>query len=56
MSTNAAAPSEIELEFAAVTVPSLRNAGFNPGIFAAFALPGCSSFVDDACRPCGPRP
>jgi hypothetical protein len=27
--TCAAAPSEIELEFAAETVPSLRNAGFS---------------------------
>jgi len=41
--TSAAAPSEIELEFAAVTVPSLRNAGFSAGIFSRFALNGCSS-------------
>ena len=42
--TSAAAPSEIELEFAAVTVPSLRNAGLSVGIFSRFALKGCSSF------------
>jgi hypothetical protein len=41
--TSAAAPSEIELEFAAVTVPSLRNAGLSVGIFSKFALKGCSS-------------
>src|SRR5687767_1763775 len=41
--TKAAAPSEIELEFAAVTVPSLRNAGFSVGILARLALNGCSS-------------
>ena len=41
--TSAAAPSEIELEFAAVTVPSLRNAGLSVGIFSRFALNGCSS-------------
>ena len=41
--TSAAAPSEIELEFAAVTVPSFRNAGFNVGIFSRFALNGASS-------------
>ena len=34
MTTSAAAPSEIELEFAAVTVPPFRNAGFNDGIVA----------------------
>ena len=52
ISTSAAAPSEIELEFAAVTVPSLRNAGFSVGIFSRFALHGCSSLLDDALRPC----
>ena len=41
--TSAAAPSEIELELAAVTVPSLRKAGFSVGIFSMFALKGCSS-------------
>jgi hypothetical protein len=32
--TSAAAPSEIELELAAVTVPSLRNAGLSVGILS----------------------
>ena len=41
--TSAAAPSEIELELAAVTVPSLRKAGFRVGIFSSWALKGCSS-------------
>ena len=43
--TSAAAPSEIEEEFAAVTVPSLRKAGFSAGIFSGRARPGCSSSV-----------
>ena len=43
--TSAAAPSEIEEEFAAVTVPSLRKAGFSVGIFSGRALAGCSSAV-----------
>ena len=43
MSTIAAPPSEIELEFAAVTVPSLRNAGFSWGMRSRFAFSGCSS-------------
>ena len=43
--TSAAAPSEIDDEFAAVTVPSLRNAGFRCGIFSGRAFPGCSSSV-----------
>ena len=34
--TSAAAPSEIEEEFAAVTVPSLRNAGRSVGILSRF--------------------
>ena len=42
-STKAEAPSEIELELAAVTVPSDLNAGLRVGIFSMFALPGCSS-------------
>jgi hypothetical protein len=42
--TSAAAPSEMELEFAAVTVPSLRKAGLSVGIFSTFALKGGSSF------------
>ena len=33
----------MELEFAAVTVPSLRNAGFSSGIFSGDAFAGCSS-------------
>jgi len=41
--TSAAAPSEIELAFAAVTVPSLRNAGLSVGIFSGEAFAGCSS-------------
>jgi len=41
--TTAAAPSEIELEFAAVTVPSLRNAGLSEEILSGDALAGCSS-------------
>jgi hypothetical protein len=43
MSTAAAAPSEIEEELAAVTVPSLRKAGFNCGIFAISQVKGVSS-------------
>ena len=43
ISTSAAAPSEMELELAAVTVPSLRNAGLSCGIFSKLALNGCSS-------------
>ena len=38
MTTSAAAPSEIELELAAVTVPSLRNAGFSCGILLEVRL------------------
>ena len=44
-STSADAPSEIELEFAAVTVPSALKAGLRDGIFSRLALPGCSSMV-----------
>ena len=43
ISTSAAAPSEIEDELAAVTVPSLRKAGFSVGIFSGRAVRGCSS-------------
>jgi len=43
ISDGAAAPSEIELELAAVTVPSFLNAGLSVGIFSRFALNGCSS-------------
>src|SRR5258706_15456168 len=43
--TRAAAPSEIELEFAAVTVPSLRKAGLRVGILSKLALKGCSSVL-----------
>ena len=42
---SAEAPSEIELEFAAVTVPSSLNAGLSVGILSIFALCGCSSSV-----------
>ncbi len=41
--TSAAAPSEIELEFAAVTVPPSRNAAFSVGILSGRAFGGCSS-------------
>ena len=41
--TSAAAPSEIELELAAVTVPPSRKAGFSVGILSGRALGGCSS-------------
>ena len=47
ISTSAAAPSEIELELAAVTVPSFLKAGFSVGILSSWALSGCSSLVDD---------
>ena len=43
MRTSAAAPSEIELEFAAVTVPPSRKTGFKKGILSSLALSGCSS-------------
>ena len=42
-STSAAAPSEIEEAFAAVTVPFSRNAGFSVGILSGRADLGCSS-------------
>ncbi len=41
--TRAAAPSEIELELAGVTVPPSRNAGLSLGILATSAVNGCSS-------------
>ncbi len=43
VSTSAAAPSEIELEVAAVIVPSLANAGLSCGILSGLPLPGASS-------------
>ncbi len=43
ISTNAAAPSEMLDEVAAVIVPSFLNAGFRPGILSSLALNGCSS-------------
>ena len=43
ISTSAAAPSEIELEVAAVTVPSLRKAGFSVGIFSMLTWNGAWS-------------
>ncbi len=43
VSTTAAAPSEIELEVAAVIVPSLAKAGRSVGILSGRPLPGCSS-------------
>ena len=45
ISTRAAAPSAMELELAAVTVPPSRKAGLSSGIFSSFALGGCSSCV-----------
>ena len=41
--TTAAAPSDIEEEFAAVTVPSFLNAGRSPGIFSILQRGGSSS-------------
>ena len=46
--TSAAAPSESMDELAAVTVPSLPNAGFRFGIFAMSQLNGVSSFATHA--------
>ncbi|MNC47883.1 hypothetical protein D3C75_969700 [compost metagenome] len=43
ISTSAAAPSEIELALAAVTVPPSRNAGLSCAILSRRALGGCSS-------------
>jgi hypothetical protein len=43
VSTRAAAPSEIELEVAAVIVPSLAKAALSCGIFSGLAFPGASS-------------
>ena len=40
---SAAAPSEIELELAAVTVPPSLNMGFKKGILSGLAFCGCSS-------------
>ena len=45
VSTSAAAPSEIELELAAVMVPSALKAGFKVGIFSGLPRRGCSSSV-----------
>ena len=42
-SRRAEAPSEMELELAAVMVPSALKAGRSVGIRSTFALPGCSS-------------
>ena len=43
VSTRAEAPSEIELAFAAVIVPSFAKAGRKVGILSILALKGCSS-------------
>ena len=43
INTRAAAPSEMEDAFAAVTVPSFAKAGRNVGIFSGRAFLGCSS-------------
>ena len=45
--TRAAAPSDIELALAAVTVPSLSKAGRRVRIFSRFAFGGCSSLFDN---------
>ena len=45
MSTSAAAPSEMALEFAAVTVPLSRKAGLICGIFSGVAFSGSSSWL-----------
>ena len=42
-SSSADAPSEIELELAAVMVPPSRNAGFSVGMRSIRARRGCSS-------------
>ena len=41
--TSAEAPSEIELAFAAVIVPSFAKAGLSDGILSILAFKGCSS-------------
>jgi hypothetical protein len=46
VSTSAEPPSEIELEFAAVIVPSFAKAAFSCGILSGRAESGCSSGVD----------
>jgi hypothetical protein len=43
MTMSAAAPSEIEDELAAVTVPSFANAGFSVGILLMSQVNGVSS-------------
>ncbi len=43
MRTSAAAPSEMELELAGVTVPPSRKAGLSLGILVGSAVKGCSS-------------
>ncbi|MDT4867972.1 hypothetical protein FQZ97_1029070 [compost metagenome] len=45
ISSRDAAPSEIELALAAVTVPPSRNAGFRVGILSRRAFGGCSSWL-----------
>ena len=45
MRTSAAAPSEMALEFAAVTVPPSRKAGLSCGIFSGVAFSGSSSWL-----------
>ena len=47
ISTSAAAPSEIEEELAAVTVPSLAKAGFRVVILLMSQVPGVSSRAID---------
>ena len=48
--TIAAAPSEMDEEAAAVTVPSLRNTGLSAGIFSMSSAKGVSS-CDRTCSP-----
>ena len=52
INTRAAAPSEMELELAGVTVPPSRNAGLSLGILAGSAVNGCSSLHHLRFRPC----
>ena len=52
--TSAAAPSEMEDELAAVTVPSLPNAGLRVGILLDVAGAGRLVAARPRSRPCGP--
>ena len=56
ISTSAAAPSEIELELAGVTVPPSRNAGFKVGILAGSARERLLVARHLGRRPCATSP